>query len=40
MTPEEIKRYFETFPPPKEVQWKPCAKITDSELFPKAATGP
>ncbi|WP_316633110.1 DUF6965 family protein [uncultured Flavobacterium sp.] len=33
MTPEEIKRYFEATPPPKEVNWKPWAKITDSQLF-------
>lgn len=33
MSPEEIKRYFESFPPPKEVQWKPWATITDSQVF-------
>jgi hypothetical protein len=36
MTTQEIKRYFEAFPPPKQVQWKPWAKITDSELFLKS----
>lgn len=33
MTPEEIKRYFEATPPPQEVELKPWAKITDSQLF-------
>jgi hypothetical protein len=33
MNPDEIKRYFESFPPPKEVDWKPWAKITDSQVF-------
>jgi len=33
MTPDEIKRYFETTPPPQEVDWKPWAKITDSQIF-------
>lgn len=37
MTPDEIKRYFEAFPPPKEVQWKPWAKITDSQVFLKSS---
>jgi len=36
MNPEEIKRHFEAFPPPKEVEWKPWAKITDTELFLKS----
>lgn len=36
MNPEEIKRYFETSPPPLEVDWKPWAKITDSQLFLKS----
>ncbi|SHM06168.1 DUF6965 family protein [Flavobacterium saccharophilum] len=36
MTPEEIKRYFEATPPPKEVDWKPWAKITDSQVFLKS----
>jgi len=36
MTPDEIKRYFETTPPPKEVDWKPWAKITDSQVFLKS----
>lgn len=33
MTPEEIKRYFIENPPPKEVNWKPHAKITDTQAF-------
>jgi len=33
MNPEDIKRYFETNPPPTEVLWKPWAKIVDSQLF-------
>ncbi|RDI11258.1 DUF6965 family protein [Flavobacterium sp. AG291] len=33
MTVEEIKRYFTGNPPPKEVNWKPYAKITDAERF-------
>lgn len=36
MNPEEIKRYFEASPPPTEVQWKPWAKITDTQLFLKS----
>ncbi|OCB78324.1 hypothetical protein B0A79_12300 [Flavobacterium piscis] len=36
MTPEEIKRYFETTPPPQEVDWKPWAKITNSQVFLKS----
>ncbi|MFC4392017.1 DUF6965 family protein [Flavobacterium quisquiliarum] len=33
MNHEEIKRYFENNPPPKEVQWTAWAKITDSQVF-------
>lgn len=33
MTHEEIKRYFESTPPPLEVNWKPWAKISDTQLF-------
>ena len=33
MNPEEIKRYFEKNPPPLEIQWKPWAKITDTQKF-------
>ncbi|MDR6764341.1 hypothetical protein J2Y38_004574 [Flavobacterium sp. 2755] len=33
MTPEEIKRYFENTPATEKVDWKPWAKITDSQLF-------
>ncbi len=36
MTPDEIKRYFEVAPPPQEVDWKPWAKITDSQVFLKS----
>jgi len=36
MTPDEIKRYFEATPPPQEVDWKPWAKITDSQVFLKS----
>jgi len=36
MTPEEIKRYFDTTPPPQEVELKPWARITDSQLFLKS----
>jgi len=36
MTPEEIKKYFEAFPPPQRVDWKPWAKITDSQAFLKS----
>ena len=36
MNPEEIKRYFESSPPPLELDWKPWAKITDSQLFLKS----
>lgn len=33
MTHEEIKQYFENTPPPKEVDWKPWAKIFDTHIF-------
>jgi hypothetical protein len=36
MTPEEIKRCFEAFPPPKELQWKPWARISDWQIFLKS----
>ncbi|WP_244307295.1 DUF6965 family protein [Flavobacterium fluviatile] len=36
MNYEDIKRHFETFPPPQEVDWKPWAKITDTQLFLKS----
>lgn len=36
MTPEEIKRYFETTPPPEQVDWKLWARITDPQLFLKS----
>lgn len=35
MTPDEIKRYFENNPPPETVDWKPWAKITDTQGFLK-----
>ena len=33
MNPEEIKRYFEHNPPPKEVRLAPWANITDTQVF-------
>lgn len=33
MNYEEIKRYFETSPPPAQVEWTPWAKITDTQVF-------
>ncbi|WP_262410476.1 DUF6965 family protein [Flavobacterium johnsoniae] len=36
MNYEDIKRHFEAFPPPLEVEWKPWAKITDTQLFLKS----
>jgi hypothetical protein len=36
MNPDEIKRYFEASPPPQEVDWKPWAKITNTQLFLKS----
>jgi len=33
MNPEEIKRYFETNPPPKEVKWTDWAYISDTQVF-------
>ncbi|KAF2342962.1 DUF6965 family protein [Flavobacterium tistrianum] len=36
MNPEEIKRYFDANPPPLQADWKPWAKITDSQLFLKS----
>jgi hypothetical protein len=33
MNYEDIKRHFENHPPPKEVQWTPWAKITDTQVF-------
>lgn len=33
MNHEEIKRYFENNPPPKEVVWTQWAKITDTQVF-------
>lgn len=33
MNPEEIKRYFEKNPPPLSVDWKPWAKITNTQKF-------
>jgi hypothetical protein len=33
MSHEEIKRYFDTNPPPEVVQWKLWAKISDTQLF-------
>lgn len=36
MNHEEIKRYFESTPPAKEVDWKAWAKITDTQFFLKS----
>ena len=36
MNHEEIKRYFENNPPPKEVVWTQWAKITDTQVFLKS----
>lgn len=36
MNHEEIKRYFEASPPPKEVQLTPWANITDTQVFLKS----
>lgn len=33
MNHEEIKRYFESTPPPEVVEWKQWAKITNTQLF-------
>lgn len=33
MNPEEIKRYFETNPPPKEAKWTDWAYISDTQVF-------
>lgn len=35
MNHEEIKRYFENNPPPKEVVWTEWAKTTDTQVFPQ-----
>ncbi|TDW47765.1 hypothetical protein EV144_10450 [Flavobacterium sp. 270] len=36
MNHEEIKRYFEASPPPKEVRLTPWANITDTQVFLKS----
>ena len=36
MNHEEIKRYFENNPPPKEVVWTEWAKVTDTQVFLKS----
>lgn len=36
MNHEEIKRYFEASPPPKQVQLTPWANITDTQVFLKS----
>jgi len=33
MNVDEIKRYFEKYPPPESVDWKPWAKITNTSKF-------
>lgn len=37
MTPQELQEYFVNNPPPKEVQWKEWAKITDTKKFIESA---
>ncbi|GAA4794556.1 hypothetical protein GCM10023231_23690 [Olivibacter ginsenosidimutans] len=36
MTPEEIKNYFDSNPPPFEIEWKPWAKIANTKKFLEA----
>lgn len=36
MTPEEIKTYFDSNPPPFEVEWKPWAKVINTKRFLEA----
>lgn len=36
MNYEDIKRYFDNNPPPKEVAWTEWAKITDTQVFLKS----
>uniref|UniRef100_F4C2E8 DUF6965 domain-containing protein n=1 Tax=Sphingobacterium sp. (strain 21) TaxID=743722 RepID=F4C2E8_SPHS2 len=36
MTPQELKDYFDSNPPPFEVQWKPWAKIENTKRFLEA----
>lgn len=36
MNYEDIKRHFESHPPPKEVQWTDWAYISDTQLFLKS----
>ena len=36
MTPEELKEYFDSNPPPFEIEWKPWAKIINSKRFLEA----
>lgn len=33
MTPQQLKEYFDSNPPPLEVQWKPWAKIENTRHF-------
>jgi len=33
MTPQELKDYFDSNPPPLEIDWKPGTKIINSKLF-------
>jgi len=33
MTPKELKEYFEYYPLPQKIDWKPWAKIRDSKKF-------
>lgn len=36
MTPLELKEYFDSNPPPLELQWKPWAKINNTKHFLEA----
>lgn len=33
MTPQELKEYFDSNPPPFEINWKPGTKIINSKRF-------
>lgn len=36
MTPQELKEYFDSNPPPFEMEWKPWAKILNTKKFLEA----
>jgi len=33
MTPQQLREYFDSNPPPFEIDWKPHAKIINSKRF-------